>query len=140
MSLDLAIRQPPPQEPLRQPVRAAGPDRVAGAAPPVASPEVGPPNPRMRLDRDLGMVVIEFRDASGRVSTSLPTERELQAYRASLTYGADLPMLLTPISSLKRGYVSVAPTTDKPVAAPAEPTSAAPAQTDLSLEGLRRSA
>jgi hypothetical protein len=45
----------------------------------------------MRIDRDLGMVVIEFRDAAGRVSVSLPTEREIDAYRASLLFGAELP-------------------------------------------------
>lgn len=70
---------------------SVGADRVAGSAPPAASPEVGPANPRMRLDRDLGMVVIEFRDSAGRVSVSLPTPREIEAYRASLKFGADVP-------------------------------------------------
>jgi hypothetical protein len=45
----------------------------------------------MRIDRDLGMVVIEFRDSTGRVSVSLPTEREIDAYRASIIFGAELP-------------------------------------------------
>jgi hypothetical protein len=45
----------------------------------------------MRIDRDLGMVVIEFRDAAGRVSVSLPTEREIDAYRASILFGAEVP-------------------------------------------------
>lgn len=70
---------------------SVGADRVAGSAPPAASPEVGPANPRMRLDRDLGMVVIEFRDSAGRVSVSLPTPREIEAYRASIKFGADVP-------------------------------------------------
>ena len=70
---------------------SVGADRVAGSAPPAASPEVGPANPRMRLDRDLGMVVIEFRDSAGRVSVSLPTPREIEAYRASVKFGADVP-------------------------------------------------
>lgn len=99
MSLDLAIRQALPQEAPRQPIRAAGPDRVAGAAPPASVPEVGPPNPRLRIDRDLGMVVIEFRDATGNISNSLPSERELKAYRASVNYGAGLPDRLKPLNS-----------------------------------------
>jgi hypothetical protein len=70
---------------------SAGAARPAGAAPPSASPEVGPANPRMRLDRDLGMVVIEFRDSVGRLSVSLPTTRELEAYRAAVLFGADIP-------------------------------------------------
>lgn len=37
------------------------------------------------------MVVIEFRDSVGRVSVSLPTPREIEAYRASLLFGADIP-------------------------------------------------
>jgi len=38
------------------------------------------PNPSLRLDPALGLVVLEFRDKSGRTAT-LPTERELAAYR-----------------------------------------------------------
>jgi hypothetical protein len=45
----------------------------------------------MRIDRDLGMVVIEFRDSAGRVSVSLPTPREIEAYRASVKLGAEMP-------------------------------------------------
>jgi len=139
MSLDLAIRQAPPQEAPRQPVRAAGPDRVAGAAPPTISPEVGPPNPRLRMDRDLGMVVIEFRDAAGKVSTSLPTERELQAYRASVNYGAELPSDLKP---LKSGMMSfAAPQAMEPRLAPKPAASLALAvQTNFVPQGLQRSA
>ena len=76
---------------VRPPPGSAGIERAAGSVPPVASVEVGPPNPRMRIDRDLGMVVIEFRDAAGRVNVSLPTPREIDAYRASILFGADIP-------------------------------------------------
>ena len=76
---------------LPPPAGAVGGDRPAGAVPPEPSPEIGPPNPRLRIDRDLGMVVIEFRDAAGRVSVSLPTPREIEAYRASILFGADMP-------------------------------------------------
>ena len=80
MALDLAsTRQATPKEAPRLPAGSAGSDRAPGSVPPPASPEVGPANPRLRIDRDLGMVVIEFRDAAGRVSVSLPTPREIEA-------------------------------------------------------------
>jgi hypothetical protein len=85
------LTQIQPKDASRPLAGSVGADRVAGSAPPAASPEVGPANPRMRLDRDLGMVVIEFRDTAGRVSVSLPTPREIEAYRASLMFGAEVP-------------------------------------------------
>jgi hypothetical protein len=39
------------------------------------------PNPALRLDPVLGLVVLQFRDAQGEVVSTLPTERELAAYR-----------------------------------------------------------
>lgn len=96
MSLDLAIRPVPPQEVSRQSFRAAGPDRAAGSAPPAPPPEIGPANPRLRMDLDLGIVVIEFRDTTGQVTTSVPTPRELEAYRAAIIYGASLPSYVSP--------------------------------------------
>ncbi len=48
--------------------------QVAAAAPPVA-------NPTLRLDAALGLVVIEFRNNSGAVTTSIPSERQLEAYQ-----------------------------------------------------------
>ena len=53
------------------------PDAPAAAAP-TALP--GPPAMSLRLDPALGLVVIEFRDQTGHVE-SLPTQRELDAYR-----------------------------------------------------------
>ena len=41
------------------------------------------PNPSLRLDSQLGLVVIEFRNDSGGVTESIPTPRQLQAYRDS---------------------------------------------------------
>jgi hypothetical protein len=43
--------------------------------------DTGRPNPSLRLDGALGMVIIEFHAESGAVTTSIPTERQLQAYR-----------------------------------------------------------
>ena len=83
--------QLPSQEGLRPSSGSVGAPRATGSVPPTASADLGPANPRMRIDRDLGMVVIEFRDSSGRVSVSLPSPRELKAYRESVLFGAELP-------------------------------------------------
>lgn len=62
----------------------------AGSAAPVAPTEVRP-NPRLRLEGGLGMVVIEFLDSAGEVQNSLPTEREIAAYRAAAVADQPLP-------------------------------------------------
>ncbi len=52
--------------------------------PPAAAAAVSSPlyvNPALRLDPTLGLVVIEFRDPSGSVTSSIPSQRQLQAYR-----------------------------------------------------------
>lgn len=96
MNQDLLVRQSAVRD-LSKPVAAsAGPDRVAGSAPPSPSSEAGPANPRLRVDRDLGVLVIEFRDMTGKVSVSVPTPRELEAYRAAIVYGIDLPSDISP--------------------------------------------
>lgn len=64
----------------------------------VASPEPTPapaptpvlPNPHLRLDPALGLVVIEFRDLRGQ-SRTIPTERELDAYRSNAGPGRESP-------------------------------------------------
>jgi hypothetical protein len=38
-------------------------------------------NPTKSFDSTLGLVVLEFRDQSGNVSMSIPSQRQLQAYR-----------------------------------------------------------
>jgi hypothetical protein len=38
-------------------------------------------NPAFRFDSSIGMVVIEFHDDSGKLTNSIPSERQLQAYR-----------------------------------------------------------
>ncbi|MEI6159103.1 MAG: hypothetical protein WCP77_04645 [Roseococcus sp.] len=62
--------------PATPPARAADPP--AAAAPPL--PPIGP-NPRLRLDPALGVVVMEFLDSAGKVERSAPSEAQLQAYR-----------------------------------------------------------
>ena len=124
MALDLAsTRQATPKEAPRLPAGSAGSDRAPGSVPPPASPEVGPANPRLRIDRDLGMVVIEFRDAAGRVSVSLPTPREIEAYKAAVVYGADLPSGVRPMNTDEDAPIAARPSI--PLAAETEPTEAA---------------
>jgi hypothetical protein len=54
---------------------------IAPAPPqPVATP-LPTPNPILRLDPELGMVVIEFHDTSGAVTTSIPSQYQLAAYQ-----------------------------------------------------------
>ncbi len=51
-----------------------------GQAPP-AAPAVLVANPSLRFDAVSGLVVIEFHDDAGHVTTSIPTLRQLEAYR-----------------------------------------------------------
>lgn len=90
MTPDLALRPVQATEPPRPQQRAAGPERDAGAAPPPAAPAT--PNPRLRLDGSLGMVVIEFRDAVGDVANTIPTPRQIAAYRAAAKSDAPVPV------------------------------------------------
>jgi hypothetical protein len=39
------------------------------------------PNPTLRLDPSLGIVVIEFLNSAGQVANSIPTQQQLEAYR-----------------------------------------------------------
>ena len=68
----------------------AAPSQPHHAAPPVGAGQAMP-NPTLRLDPTLGLVVIEFRDERGAVKNSFPTERQLAAYRASANTGKSEP-------------------------------------------------
>ena len=70
----------------------AEPRPTAGlvAAGPIAAGQAMP-NPTLRLDPTLGLVVIEFRDERGAVENSFPTERQLAAYRTSANTGKSEP-------------------------------------------------
>lgn len=39
------------------------------------------PNPEITIDPALGIAVLEFRDASGAVVNSIPSQRQIDAYR-----------------------------------------------------------
>jgi hypothetical protein len=61
----------------------AGPPPPAApmaAQTPQAPPPIGP-NPRLRLDPALGIVVLEFLDSGGKVERSAPSQAQLEAYR-----------------------------------------------------------
>ncbi len=38
-------------------------------------------NPSLRLDAALGLVVIEFHDEAGKLTSSIPSQRQIDAYR-----------------------------------------------------------
>ena len=90
MTADIALTIRPSVEAQRAPPRAAGPPRDAAALPPPPAPIT--PNPRLRLDAPLGMVVIEFRDSVGDVAHSVPSPRQIAAYRAAADYDAPVPV------------------------------------------------
>ena len=52
---------------------------------PLAAP-MGP-NPRLRIEPALGMVVVEFLDTAGKIRQSAPTEAALEAYRRAQRFG-----------------------------------------------------
>jgi hypothetical protein len=56
------------------PVRRAGAAAATHDAP-------GHPNPTVRLDAALGVVVVAFHDEHGVVTTTIPTQQQLDAYR-----------------------------------------------------------
>jgi hypothetical protein len=79
-------------------------------------------------------VVIEFRDAAGRVSVSLPTEREIDAYRASIKFGAELPADLKGLNTTPGG-----PTAARPgIPLPPEPESSPAAISEDQSSSLPR--
>ena len=69
----------------------ARPAQTAEAPPRAVAEAPMLPNPRLRLDPALGIVVLEFRGTSGQPARSLPTEHELAAYRAAAISGARRP-------------------------------------------------
>lgn len=76
-------------------VKAVGPvlgasENPAGPKPEIFTPPAQAPpapapvlvaNPTLRFDAASGLVVLEYRDESGDVTTSIPTLRQIEAYR-----------------------------------------------------------
>ena len=89
MNTDLQLRPATNAAPAR--AAEARPMQVAEATPRAAAEAPMLPNPRLRLDPALGIVVLEFRGTFGLPARSLPTEHELAAYRAAAISGATRP-------------------------------------------------
>ena len=94
MPSDLSISPLPVQPPIG---RAEPATRQSGPAGTQAAGGIAShaPNPSLRLDSTLGMVVIEFRDDAGAVTRSIPTERQLNAYRTHASPAPAATDLLT---------------------------------------------
>ena len=78
MPNDLVIR---PIAVAAQGAIAAHPMRTVLPPPEAAGSTEDLPNPTMRLDPVLGLVVIEFHNGSGSLTSSIPGQRQLDAYR-----------------------------------------------------------
>lgn len=120
MLSDLTVRSVSAAEPNRPLERAV----VAPAPiPDVVAPVT--PNPRLRLDGSLGMVVIEFRGTAGEVANTVPSSRAIAAYRAAALTDAPVPVGVRPrydTSLLPRESVAApGEAAPEPVAAPAPP-------------------
>ncbi|MBW6398549.1 hypothetical protein KPL78_11860 [Roseomonas sp. HJA6] len=92
MPTDLTVRSVSAAEPARTIERV-----VAAATAPL--PEVtapATPNPRLRLDSGLGMVVLEFRGTAGEVANTIPSSRAIEAYRAAALTDAPMPLGVPP--------------------------------------------
>ena len=99
------------------------PARAVTEGAPVAS---GPqyPNPSLRLDRGLGLVVIEFHAHGGEVTRSIPSQRQLDAYRSHQI--DTLPGARAPDPPPKPAETAPGPPAPAPVAPPRK-TDTAPA-------------
>ncbi|MGK7867443.1 hypothetical protein [Falsiroseomonas sp. E2-1-a20] len=63
---------------------ASGPALPRGAAPPAPRPALNPPpapSTQLRIEASLQLVVLEFREPDGEMRQSIPTPREIDAYR-----------------------------------------------------------
>lgn len=100
MTTDLTLRPLSAVEPTRTVERMMA--SVSTAQPEVMTPVT--PNPRLRLDSSLGMVVLEFRGTSGEVANTIPSSRAIEAYRAAAL--SDTPM---PIGVPPRGHATSLP-------------------------------
>jgi hypothetical protein len=67
--------------PITAPATTTAATSLVVAAAPATAAAVPEPSPRMRLDPALGLVVLEFRDARGEITQTLPSARQLAAYR-----------------------------------------------------------
>lgn len=62
---------------------ASVPKATSDSSPPVRAGPASSPiiNPTLRLNAALGLVVIEFRNDAGVITTSIPSQRQMEAYQ-----------------------------------------------------------
>jgi hypothetical protein len=73
--------------PVASPDRARSSQPAASATFKAIAPGPPPPSPTLRFDPSLGILVIEFHNDAGQVSNSIPTQRQLEAYRTRADAG-----------------------------------------------------
>ncbi|MBU6498059.1 MAG: hypothetical protein KGQ40_05985, partial [Rhodospirillales bacterium] len=105
------------------PIAATAPAQSELAPAPAGSAPAGVsylPNPSLRLDPSLGIVVIEFHDGAGVVRASIPSPQQLAAYtRHDVETGA--PSAPAPLPASARP-------SPPPSSPPSSPSSSAPHQ------------
>jgi hypothetical protein len=127
-----AVAQPNPGS------SAAAPSKPAVAAAPVEQTTptaTDAPNPTLALNAALGLVVIEFRNSTGAVVSSIPTTRQIQAYQAWQDTGIGRPPNLGASMSTAAPAVVSTPgvaSTSAMASAPAAARPQAPAPTHAS--------
>jgi hypothetical protein len=87
MIRDVAALPPPPParpEPAVASAARPAPEQAGGSG-------VSIRNPHLRIEAALSLVVLEFRDAAGEVRTTIPTPREIAAYRTAAPEAAPAP-------------------------------------------------
>ncbi|WP_372618398.1 hypothetical protein [Falsiroseomonas sp.] len=88
MIRDVAALPPPPAARAEAPGPASPPAPAATPEPAAAGSAPSIRNPHLRIDSELNLVVLEFRDAVGEVRNTMPSPREIAAYRSA---GPDEP-------------------------------------------------
>jgi hypothetical protein len=84
----------PPASPVNIGNTGAAPGKLATTAASVQHTTPSPsssPNPTLELNAALGLVVIEFRNAAGTVTSTIPTQQQLHAYQQWQDSGVGSP-------------------------------------------------
>lgn len=114
MSSELAVPRIGPASPAASTPREP-PEETRDVAP-RTPPATAFPNPTLRLDAGLAIVVIEFRDDSGAVRNTIPTQQQLEAYRSWERSQMGTPPPGTPSDAI--GQRGPAPGADAPAEGP----------------------
>jgi hypothetical protein len=70
-------------------------------AEPASAQGVMTPNPSLRIDPALGILIIEFHDETGKVSSTIPTAVQIDAYRR--TSGQTVKTATSPLTGAEAG-------------------------------------